>query len=59
MEEKRFYTTEDIARLYECGLRQAQKIVAQIRAMQNGKLALGRGKVLPRELAAWERGQSA
>ena len=59
MEEKRFYTTEEVARIYGVGLRQAQKIVAQIRAMQNGKLALGRGKVLPRELAAWERGQSA
>lgn len=54
MEEgKRYYTTEDVARLYDCGIKQAQKIVGEIKKV-NGHLALGRGKVLPRELAAWE-----
>lgn len=60
MEEgKHFYTTEEVARIYGVGLRQAQKIVGEIKKM-NGKLALGKGKVLPRELAEWEnRGRTA
>ena len=53
-EEKRYYTTEEVARLYGVGIKQAQKIVGEIKKMNKGRLALGRGKVLPRELAAWE-----
>ncbi|MBO5969445.1 MAG: hypothetical protein J6S14_13205 [Clostridia bacterium] len=58
-EEKRFYTTTDIQALYSCGERKAQQIVREIALMHGGKLSLGRGKVLPRELADWERGYVA
>ena len=55
-EEKRYFTTADIAKLYNVGIHQAQKIVREIKHRQNGKLSLGKGKVLPRELNEWERG---
>jgi hypothetical protein len=55
MEEKHYYTTEDIQTLYGVGINKARQIVHEIKLMQGGELALGRGKVLARELNAWER----
>lgn len=55
-EDKHYYTWQDLAEIYGVGRDKAQKIIREIKRMQGGELALKKGKVLPRELAAWERG---
>lgn len=54
-EQKRYYTTEDIMELYGVGRPKAQKIMREAKWLTghpDGKL--GKGKLLPSELEAWE-----
>lgn len=59
MTDKRFYTTEEVAKLYGIGRRQAQLVMAQVAEMHGGKLSLGKGKVTPRELRDFDGSGSA
>lgn len=54
--KKRYYNAQDIMQLYDVGLAKAQKIIREAKWLTgspDGKL--GKGKLLPAELEAWER----
>lgn len=56
MDEKRYYTTEDIMGLYGVSRPKAQKIMREAKWLTgNPDGKLGKGKLLPAELEAWER----
>ncbi len=50
-----YYTTADIAEMFNCGLKQAQKYVREIKrcSTADGKGKLKRGQVLDTELDLW------
>ena len=51
--DKAYLDTEDIMKRYDVGINAAQGIIRSIRAMCGGG-KLGKGKVLPSEVAYWE-----
>lgn len=54
-EEKTYYTVEDLMKRYNCSHVQAEKYIREAKSLSgthDGKL--GKGKILPSELALWE-----
>ena len=55
--EKAYLDKNDIMERYDVGLSVALRIIRQIKAVNGGSLAIGKGKVLPYEFERWEQGR--
>ncbi|MBQ7847448.1 MAG: hypothetical protein IJ344_04095 [Clostridia bacterium] len=55
--KKAYLDKHDVMARYNVGDTVAQRIMRQVKAVNGGTLAIGKGKILLRELERWEQGR--
>lgn len=55
--KKAYFDKHDIMERYNVGESVAQRIMRQVKSVNGGTLAIGKGKILLRELERWEQGR--